>query len=51
MLKYVLKFEIQNQSEFCCILIQISLSFVPIGPIGNKAALFQVLAWHLPLNL
>ena len=26
--------------------IQISLKFVPNGPIGNKSALVQVMAWH-----
>ena len=29
------------------ILIQISLKFVPHGPIDNKSALFQVMAWRL----
>ena len=28
------------------ILIQISLNFVPTGPINNKPALVQVMAWH-----
>ena len=28
------------------ILIQISLNFVPDGPIDNKLALVQILAWH-----
>ena len=28
------------------ILIQISLKFVPRGPIGNKPALVQVMAWR-----
>ena len=31
-------------NEKFCILIQISLKFVPKGPIDNKAALVQVLA-------
>ena len=34
-------------NEKFCILIQISLKFVPKGPIDNKAALVQVMAWHL----
>ena len=29
-----------------CISIQISLRFVPKGPINDKAALVQVMAWH-----
>ena len=29
-----------------CILIQISLKFVPKGPIDNKATLVQVMAWR-----
>ena len=29
-----------------CILIQISLKFVSNGPIDNKAALVQVMAWR-----
>ena len=29
-----------------CILIPISLNFVPKCPIGNKWALVQVMAWH-----
>ena len=33
-------------NEKFCILIQISLKFVPKGPIYNKAALVQVMAWH-----
>ena len=28
-----------------CILIQISLKFVPKGPIDSKSALVQVVAW------
>ena len=31
--------------EKFCILIQISLKFVPKGPINNKSALVQVMAW------
>ena len=27
-------------------MIQILLNFVPKGPIDNKAALIQVMAWH-----
>ena len=33
-------------NENCCILIEISLKFVPNGPIDNKPALVQVMAWH-----
>ena len=29
-----------------CILIRVSLKFVPSGPIDNKAALVQVMAWR-----
>ena len=29
-----------------CILIQISLKFVPMGPIYIMSALMQVMAWH-----
>ena len=32
-------------NENFCILIQISLKFVPNGPIDNKSALVQVMAW------
>ena len=32
--------------ENYCILIQISLKFVPGGPINNKAALIQTVAWR-----
>ena len=31
--------------KFFCILIKISLKFVPKGPIDNKAALVQIMAW------
>ena len=31
--------------EKFCIFIQISLKFVPKGPIDNKVALVQVMAW------
>ena len=34
-------------NENICILIQISLKFVPKGLIDKKAALVQVMAWHL----
>ena len=34
-------------NETYCILIQISLKFVPLGPIGNKQVLVQILAWRL----
>ena len=32
--------------EKFCILILISLKFVPEGPIDNKSALVQVMAWR-----
>ena len=31
---------------YFCILIRISLKFVPKGPIDNKPALFQAMAWR-----
>ena len=31
--------------ESCCISIQISLRCVPMGPISNKPALVQIMAW------
>ena len=34
-------------NEKFCILIKISLKFVPKGPIDNKPALVQIMAWHL----
>ena len=33
-------------NEKFCISIQISLKFVPKGPINNKTALVQVMAWR-----
>ena len=33
-------------NEKFCISIQISLAFLPKGPIDNKQALFQVMAWR-----
>ena len=33
-------------NEKFCILIQISLKFVPKGPIDNSSALVRVMAWH-----
>ena len=33
-------------NEKFCILIQISLDFVPKGPINNKSALVHVMAWR-----
>ena len=33
-------------NEKFCILIKISLKFVPKGLIDNKTALVQVMAWH-----
>ena len=38
-------------NEKFCILIQISLKFVPKGPIDNKSALVQVMAWRRPGNI
>ena len=39
-------FEFIFVNENICILIKISLKFVPKGPIDNKAAMVQVMAWH-----
>ena len=33
-------------NEKFCILIQISMKFVPKGPIDNKAAFVQVMTWR-----
>ena len=33
-------------NEMLCISIRISLKFVPKGPIDNKSALIQVMAWR-----
>ena len=33
-------------NEKFCILIKISLKFVPKGPINNNPALVQIMAWH-----
>ena len=33
-------------NEISCILIQISLKFVPKSPIDNKSVLVQVMAWR-----
>ena len=33
-------------NEKFCILIRISLKFVPKGPINNKPALVQIMAWR-----
>ena len=33
-------------NEKFCILIQIPLKFVPKGPINNKPALVQIMAWR-----
>ena len=33
-------------NEKLCIFIRISLKFVPWGPINNKSALVQLMAWH-----
>ena len=35
-----------SMNEKLCILIKISLKFVPKGQIDNKAALVQVMAWQ-----
>ena len=35
-------------NEKLCILIQIWLKFIPKGPIDNKSALVQVMAWRRP---
>ena len=34
-------------NENCCILIQISLKYVPKGPINNYPALGQIMAWRI----
>ena len=34
----------------CCILLQISLTFVPKGSIDNKPALVQIMAWRQTAN-
>ena len=39
-------FKCLSMNEMFCIPIRISLKFVPGGPIGNKSALVQVMAWH-----
>ena len=33
-------------NEKFCILIKISLTFVPKGPIDNPPALVKIMAWH-----
>ena len=33
-------------NEKFCILIKISLKFVPKGPIDNSPALVEIIAWH-----
>ena len=33
-------------SDNACILIQILLKYIPKGPVDNKSALAQILAWH-----
>ena len=35
-----------NVNEKFCISIRISLKFVPKGPINNKSALVQAMAWR-----
>ena len=32
--------------ENCCIFINVSLKFVPNGPINNKLVLVRMMAWH-----
>ena len=39
-----------NLRQNCCILIKISLKFVPQGAINNVPALVQIMAWHWPGN-
>ena len=29
-----------------CVVVQISLQFVPLGLIGNKSPIVQVMAWY-----
>ena len=33
-------------NEKVCILIKISLKFVPMGPVNNNPALVQIMAWR-----
>ena len=40
----IFKFFLLNEN--CCILILISLKFVPEGPIGSKWGLVKIIAWH-----
>ena len=37
-------------NEKSCILIRMSLNFVPKGPIGNNPALVWIMAWCLKQN-
>ena len=39
-------FEIILCNGHCCILIQISLKYIPISPMGNKSAMVQLMAWR-----
>ena len=41
---YIFKCIFLNENDR--IQIQVSLKFVPKSPIGNKLALFQIMAWH-----
>ena len=41
-------FECIFLNENVCILIEISLKFVPKGSINNNPALFQIMAWRRP---
>ena len=33
-------------NENCCVLMKISLKFVPQSPVNNSPALVQIMAWH-----
>ena len=33
-------------NENCCVMIKISLKFIPNGPIDNNPALVQIMGWH-----
>ena len=39
-------FQMHFMNDIFCILIHISLKFVPKGPIGNKLMLVRVMAWR-----
>ena len=40
----LLRFIFMNEND--CILIQISLKFVPLGPTNTKQALVRIMTWH-----